>query len=264
MFKFFRKIRQSLLADNKISKYLIYAVGEILLVMVGILLALQVNNWNEGRKAKMQEITILENLKEDLNLDTLDIRFNLKYHKQFFQAEEQLLNLLTQVDQENSDSIDFNNALGTLLFTALHKSTFSSLQSNDIGLLHNNILRKKIARFYDYYSQSISDMSNNFEAFKLYERKLPYFKKYFRITDERNVLLAINEDENFFEHNLGKYNIYLFDIDGARADQSFKFILNEVLFFRKAFIDFHEATLEEIDNLTEAIDSELEFLGKGK
>ena len=52
MIKFFRKIRQKLLGKGKIRRYLVYALGEILLVMIGILLALQVNNWNE-EKTKM-------------------------------------------------------------------------------------------------------------------------------------------------------------------------------------------------------------------
>jgi hypothetical protein len=50
MIKFFRKIRQKLLSENKFSKYLIYAIGEIFLVVLGILIALQINNWNENRK----------------------------------------------------------------------------------------------------------------------------------------------------------------------------------------------------------------------
>ncbi len=53
MFRFFRKIRQQLLSQNKISKYLLYAIGEIVLVVIGILIALQINNWNE--KIKTQE-----------------------------------------------------------------------------------------------------------------------------------------------------------------------------------------------------------------
>jgi len=52
MLKFFRNIRQNLLSENKIGKYLLYALGEILLVMIGILLALQVNNWNETKKLR--------------------------------------------------------------------------------------------------------------------------------------------------------------------------------------------------------------------
>ena len=69
MIKFFRKIRQKLLSENKFSKYLIYAIGEIILVMIGILLALQVNNWNEERKQKQKEIVNLIAIKEDLEHD---------------------------------------------------------------------------------------------------------------------------------------------------------------------------------------------------
>ncbi|MFT6995454.1 MAG: hypothetical protein ACJA1P_002199 [Maribacter sp.] len=49
MIKFFRHIRKQLLSENKFSKYMLYAIGEIALVMIGILLALQVNNWNEAK-----------------------------------------------------------------------------------------------------------------------------------------------------------------------------------------------------------------------
>ena len=49
MLKFFRRIRQKLIAENKVGKYLIYAIGEIVLVVIGILIALWINNWNEGK-----------------------------------------------------------------------------------------------------------------------------------------------------------------------------------------------------------------------
>ena len=60
MIKFFRKIRQRLLTENKFSKYLLYAIGEILLVVVGILIALQINNSNESRKIRNQEVHYLK------------------------------------------------------------------------------------------------------------------------------------------------------------------------------------------------------------
>ena len=59
MLKFFRKIRQKLISEGNLKRYLIYAVGEILLVMIGILLALQVNNWNERNKARNIELRIV-------------------------------------------------------------------------------------------------------------------------------------------------------------------------------------------------------------
>ncbi len=69
MIKFFRKIRQNLVMENKTSKYFKYAVGEIFLVVIGILIALQINNWNESRKLQKEINTYLnqklDNLKED-------------------------------------------------------------------------------------------------------------------------------------------------------------------------------------------------------
>lgn len=53
MIKFFRKIRKNMIKENRTSKYLVYAIGEIVLVVIGILIALQVNNWNEERKTRL-------------------------------------------------------------------------------------------------------------------------------------------------------------------------------------------------------------------
>ncbi|MBX2876551.1 MAG: hypothetical protein KTR30_30805 [Saprospiraceae bacterium] len=66
MFKFFRQIRKRLLDGGKVNRYLVYAGGEILLVMIGILLALQINNANEARKDRNKEIGYLTNIREDL------------------------------------------------------------------------------------------------------------------------------------------------------------------------------------------------------
>ena len=59
MIKFFRKIRHNLINEGKTTKYLKYAIGEIVLVVIGILIALQINNWNEQRKQKLNYLNIL-------------------------------------------------------------------------------------------------------------------------------------------------------------------------------------------------------------
>ena len=69
MISFFRKIRQKLLSQNRVTRYLIYAFGETLLVVIGILIALQVNNWNENRLDRKLEIKYLKGLQRDLNQD---------------------------------------------------------------------------------------------------------------------------------------------------------------------------------------------------
>lgn len=66
MIKFFRHIRRAMIAENKFSKYLLYAIGEIILVVIGILIALQINNWNEENKQSKVEKTFLKRLQNDL------------------------------------------------------------------------------------------------------------------------------------------------------------------------------------------------------
>ena len=78
MIKFFIKIRQNLLSEGKTGKYLKYALGEIILVVFGILIALQINNWNEERKDSLKEQLFLEQLQEgyQANLAQLDQKNN--------------------------------------------------------------------------------------------------------------------------------------------------------------------------------------------
>ena len=65
MIKFFRKIRQNLLIENKTGKYFKYAIGEIILVVIGILIALSINNWNDNRKNRISERKLLDNIHRD-------------------------------------------------------------------------------------------------------------------------------------------------------------------------------------------------------
>ena len=62
MIKFFRNIRRRLLRENRFTRYMLYAIGEIILVVIGILIALQINNWNENRKTDIREGELIENL----------------------------------------------------------------------------------------------------------------------------------------------------------------------------------------------------------
>ena len=71
MIKFFRKIRQKLLTENKFSKYLLYAIGEIILVVIGILIALQINNWNEEAKEKRVANSYIQSLRTDFANDVI-------------------------------------------------------------------------------------------------------------------------------------------------------------------------------------------------
>lgn len=109
--RIFNSIRQRLLKENRLTRYLIYAAGEIVLVMVGILLALQVNTWNEQRKERHKEVDFLKGLKADLNADQLALEAIMKERNKKVQSSLALLDrpsLETYRDLRVVDSLIWN------------------------------------------------------------------------------------------------------------------------------------------------------------
>ncbi|HBR54718.1 MAG TPA: hypothetical protein DEA82_11280 [Flavobacteriaceae bacterium] len=91
MIKFFRKIRQRMLSESKFSRYFFYAIGEIILVVIGILIALQINNWNEERKLDRLELSLLQEMKGNLVSDISDMQENIGYHERALQSASIIL-----------------------------------------------------------------------------------------------------------------------------------------------------------------------------
>jgi len=92
MLKIFRKVRQNMLKNNKVTAYILYALGEIILVMIGILLALQVNNWNEERKQKSELNNILRTISYDLETDTLVANRVIEYYEESQKSSKRIIN----------------------------------------------------------------------------------------------------------------------------------------------------------------------------
>lgn len=93
MTHFFRKIRYKLMENNKLGKYLKYAIGEIVLVMVGILLALQVSNWNQQRIAGHKEELLLSALHEEFVQNKAQLEEVVSFHRKSLNATENLMAL---------------------------------------------------------------------------------------------------------------------------------------------------------------------------
>ncbi|MBT8218512.1 MAG: hypothetical protein KJP00_01720 [Bacteroidia bacterium] len=91
MIKFFRNIRQNMLSENKFSKYLLYAIGEIVLVVIGILIALQINNWNIKNQALIEIDSNFQNLIEDVNSNKLQLLNLIKERENVYRLSEMLL-----------------------------------------------------------------------------------------------------------------------------------------------------------------------------
>lgn len=149
MIKFFRKIRQKLLTENKFRKYLLYAIGEIILVVIGILIALQINNWNETRKLKNEEIKILKELKSALISDKDDIISNINEHSFAAKSCSVLLEYISnKLSYNDSLSFHFANALNTTRFSHT-SSPYETLKIKGPDLIENDSLRVMLGDYYD-------------------------------------------------------------------------------------------------------------------
>ncbi|SFN69860.1 hypothetical protein SAMN04487989_102501 [Bizionia echini] len=112
MIKFFRKIRQKLLSEGKTGKYFKYAIGEIVLVVIGILIALQINNWNEKRKESKKEDQLIDVLITDLQSKKTEFISDLAYGKSIISKSDISINYW----KENSqiDTLNLKSLLKTL------------------------------------------------------------------------------------------------------------------------------------------------------
>jgi len=143
MIKFFRKIRQKLLNENRFSKYLIYAIGEIILVMIGILLALQVNNWNELRKKEQSEIQLYQKIIADLNSERTIIEnkiYSLKDHQNLhFQLYDESQGIAEYDPTTNYKNL-YTYSVGKLFFYENHSKSLALINDKET----HNLLKKYI------------------------------------------------------------------------------------------------------------------------
>ncbi len=166
MLTLLRQIRKSLIQSGSARKYILYAIGEILLVMVGILLALQVNNWNEQRKDGRQYLKYINGLIEDVNADIDDLANNERANRVYAMAAKNLMHTYTSdqkfkdLELESPDGPVKEDTLRLLL--SIQRSSFMAAptvnrftiedikSSGQTSIFKNDELKREI---FDYYSR---------------------------------------------------------------------------------------------------------------
>lgn len=178
MITFFRKIRRWLLVENKFSKYLLYAIGEIVLVMVGILLALQVNNWNEYRKERIEGDKILLEINRNLEIEIRTIKQRIILMQN---AENKIERLLTLIEQ---DSAIMGNEIDSLFGVIppfymfdLNMTPFQELNSNGINIISDDSLKLELIMVYDVMHRRFG--TYNHIAEKVSDELVQYYLKNF-------------------------------------------------------------------------------------
>lgn len=151
MIKFFQKIRKKLLVENRFNKYVLYAIGEIVLVVIGILIALQINNWSENKKSKQFETKILKEIRASIQLDLERNKAILE--ERILPKKRGLENLIKNMhsNQKVHDSIlrkNFADASRDIVFT-YDKGAYESLKANGLDKITKDSLRNRLIRFYE-------------------------------------------------------------------------------------------------------------------
>ena len=148
MIKFFRNIRQSLINQNNMGKYLKYAIGEILLVVIGILIALQINNWNERRIESAEEQKILKNLKIDFDNDKRQLETIIEMTKTGIDGSLEMLGH-TGSKAKPSTAVKFDSILNSIFISPAYRPVIGTLNeitsSGKLGIIENAELRKLLA-----------------------------------------------------------------------------------------------------------------------
>lgn len=153
MFRFFRKIRQGLLAENRVSKYFLYAAGEIALVVIGILLAFQIDTWGKKNQDNRAAIEFYKNTKQQLLSDRGNIEGQIDYNARYREAYVFAINAITSGDRSHRDS------LSVLATTLADYSDFdrqgniyeSMVTSGDIKLLKNDDIKNRLRQLEETY-----------------------------------------------------------------------------------------------------------------
>ena len=176
MIKFFRRIRQNLLMENKTGKYFQYAVGEIVLVVIGILIALSLNNLNEKKKLNEKENKFLKEIANDLKITQKEINEDLQDLQRNLNSSLIIRDLILSKGKLNDSLIKhfyFTMDLETL---DAKSSTYESLKSFGLDLIGNDSLQKQIT---DIYEDVIPKLKSEFitvsrAAIKLEDLLIPH------------------------------------------------------------------------------------------
>ena len=162
MIKFFRKIRYNLMSENKTGKYFKYAIGEIILVVIGILIALQINNWNEKRIEKKLERTTLLSLKQNLIVDSLEIYDDFDD----FKEEHGIIDSIKHFYKGfNVKSLNYEDLTGSILNTysfVSARSTFDELKaSGRFYIISNKQLSDSIMNYYNFIEDRVKTFTGS-------------------------------------------------------------------------------------------------------
>ena len=151
MIKLFRNIRKKLLVEGKTANYIKYALGEIVLVVIGILIALQINNWNNRRQADIEEQKILKILKSEFQYNKLELHRNIEKATTLKDNADSLTALFKiPIDNIDSDKLRYltSSLSAYSTFDPSNGALTNLISSGELNLIKNDSLRITLSKWF--------------------------------------------------------------------------------------------------------------------
>ena len=232
MLKFFRKIRQNLISNGKTANYLKYAIGEIILVVIGILIALQINNWNENRKLIVEEKQYYKNIKRQLNEDASFINNNIEFNQYYYDQYDYATQKLLSNDRSHLDTLAIIS-MNLLEYSDFHQESniYAALvNSGEIKLIKNQDIVEGLQKLEETYIYINRLEASHFDIIKGVYPELSKIIRFHPLKVERVDKLYEFEFQNHF------------------------FILKDIMVEKD---DIYHQALDKIDQILSLIDEEL-------
>lgn len=224
MIKIFRKIRQNLLAENKFSRYIIYALGEVILVVVGILIALGVNNWNSKRIENNKSELFLKNLKSQIEGNISLVTTNIEDLTYYYDSSKKLITVIgseeeKKINEVKLDTLIMNNSFDFHLNLNIN-TIIQGRENGTLTLLKSDSLRQTIYSFISLHKDLIEREKITNE--NLNNKFLPYLNKNYNI---RNLAVLMSPEDN-----IGSSKIYKNDNYKVLTNQEFENLITTRIF----------------------------------
>ena len=198
MIKFFRSVRQRLLNENKFSKYFLYAIGEIILVVIGILIALQINTLQEEKEDRKIEKALLKNVKKDLESDIQEFKNVKEFKTSQYEASIRLLEYIIDTSKPLEDSIQFINDFQLMVYFIVPSSNRTSFDIATSTGYMNNITNDSL----------VNDLSKYFNNIGLEQH----------VTETKRFINAYSD--NYLMKNYHMFSKHVMALDGQGGEYS--------------------------------------------
>jgi len=246
MFRFFRQLRHKLLSEKNIRRYLLYALGEIVLVVLGILIAIQIDGMNEARKLREYEVDILREIQTGLKNTREEVLTAIEEDRRWRACNYKILEYL---DERRPYDPGLDQCFGCYYWSStvqLTTSAYDELKVRGLELISNPGLRRELTEMFDSRFDVLKSEVEVWDSELLNSTIYPLHTKLFR--------KYYPESWQVFEDEFARP----VDYEGLYTNEHYKNLLAEIISLRNYSIVINQSLEQDLQHLIKSIEKELE------